>query len=366
MQTDGLLTIGIPAYNGGQNLPGLLASIGQLGLPENAYEILIVDNASTDDTEQVVEQLKISYSNMVFYKNKTNIGRIENWNRVLRLARGEFLILMNVNDRFLHFNLLKYVNYLKNHPEIPLVMSDVLFEGYQYPNWKEEGVINLNAYIRKAFLNINYLEFHALGVLQQHIFRTRVIREHRLKFDPVIPRTTDRVFIAQVIKKGGGLFLYTAQPVVSWRLNAGRYHHQVHAGSAGFNFDELWGNEYRANTQVARIAGIPYTNMLQSQLVLASFMMLAQKVRKMKAVLLHRPITDTGMEISTAHLYYRHLKQMAVQRKIRAPYWLINMLTLRRAAMWFLKPANSRKKNRTIKDITVPEYSSTLIAPNYV
>src|SRR4051812_24783658 len=105
----GLLTIGIPTYNGGANLRGLFKSIKNLGLNKDEYEILLVDNCSRDDTDIVVEQLQIQYPNLRYYKNLVNIGRIENWNKVIELTQGDYLIIMNVNDRFLNFDVKKQI-----------------------------------------------------------------------------------------------------------------------------------------------------------------------------------------------------------------------------------------------------------------
>ena len=66
----GYLTIGIPTYNGAFNFKDLIESIQLLGLKQEEYEILIVDNASTDDTVQVVEELQKNLPNLRFYQNQ--------------------------------------------------------------------------------------------------------------------------------------------------------------------------------------------------------------------------------------------------------------------------------------------------------
>src|SRR5438128_1505928 len=91
-----LLTIGIPTYNGGENLLELFDSIKLLGLSSDEYEILVVDNSSEDDTEAIINKLKPHYSNLRYHKNGNNIGRIENWNKVIELTQGDYLIIMNI------------------------------------------------------------------------------------------------------------------------------------------------------------------------------------------------------------------------------------------------------------------------------
>src|SRR4051812_41318855 len=105
----GLLTIGIPPYNGAANLGELFKSIRYLGLTDNEYEILVVDNASTDNTNDVIAELKLLYPNLRYHQNISNIGRVENWDKVVELSKGEYLIIMNINDRFMPVNLSRHI-----------------------------------------------------------------------------------------------------------------------------------------------------------------------------------------------------------------------------------------------------------------
>jgi GT2 family glycosyltransferase len=160
--TNGLLNIGIQTFNGGFNFEELFFSIKNLGLEEYEYEILVVDNASTDDTPALLENLKERYSNLRYYLNDKNIGRTENWDKVVRLAKGEYLILMNVNDRFLSFDVRKYIRYLDRNTNISMLLADINIvypeSAHLFPNFKECGVINLSDYLVKTFLDPKYME----------------------------------------------------------------------------------------------------------------------------------------------------------------------------------------------------------------
>jgi glycosyltransferase involved in cell wall biosynthesis len=317
--------------------------------------LLIVDNCSTDDTAEVARQLQSQYPNIRYHRNNSNIGRVENWDRVIELARGQYLIIMNINDRFMPVNLTKHISYLENHPEIALVLTDMQFADHVYPNWAEEGVIDMNSYLEKTFLDTEYLEFHSLGVLHQHILRTADIINHRIKFNPEIPRTTDRVFIGEVVKAGGGKFYYSKDVMVSWHLNNGRYHFSVHNNPANFNFNQLWLNEYVANVQLAQISNIPYKKVLQSQLVLARFYMQVKWLRNVKNKLLNCHTVTNGMEIPTASAFYAYLKTMAELNEVTINYISISRKSLARALNWYLRSVGlARKNKRTLQGIIQP------------
>jgi len=348
----GLLTIGIPTYNGGFNLPDMFSSIQKLGLNETEYQILVVDNCSDDNTDIIIQQYKAKIPNLKYYKNSENIGRIENWNKVIDLAEGDYLIIMNVNDRFIDFEAPKYIRYLDNNPQIPMILTDIQFEDHMYPNWIEYGLVNLEEYLKKTFLDPDYLEFHSIGLLHQHIFRTKVIMDNNIRFDVKIPRTTDRVFAGEVVKTGGGIFYYMNKSMVSWHLNKNRYHYNVHSNHKSFNFSELWMNEYEANVQLAEIGNISYKEVLQSQLILAGFFMHIKKLRALKNKILRSKTPTKGMEIPTAAIYYAYVKTMAESNKVSINYSYVKATALWRVIRWYLRSLHLyKKKERLLGDI---------------
>jgi glycosyltransferase involved in cell wall biosynthesis len=349
------LTIAIPTYNGGGNFSSLFESIENLGLKRDEFEILIVDNCSDDNTESIVMELMQVYTNLRYYKNTHNIGRIENWNKAIELSKGEFLILMNVNDVFLKFDMGKYLQYLKCHDEVSMVLADMKFEKVIYPNWKECGVFNLDDYIRKTFLDINYLEFHSVGVLHQHIFRTADIVKYKIRFNPKLPRTTDRVFVAQLVEAGGGKCYYTNTPMVSWRLNSNRYHYNVHINKNTFNFEELWINEYEANLELAKTAQIPLKEFLVSQLTLASSYTYKHRLAELRDGLLNNEVPRSGMEFPTAGIYYEYLSTVARLNGIRLNHIAIGFNGLSIVLKEFFRYHKIISlKERSIKDIVLP------------
>ncbi|MGI4750775.1 MAG: glycosyltransferase family 2 protein [Janthinobacterium lividum] len=305
------LTIGIPAFNGAFNFKDLMQSISLLGLGQHEYEILVVDNASDDNTIEVIKTLSQDIPNLRFYRNETNIGRIQNWNKVIDEAKGDYLILMNANDRFVEFDVKPWINYLDENPEMSLVMSDIInvhpLVTYSYPDWKESGVFKFGAYIKESFLNPDILEFYTLGVLHQHIFRLGTIKKHNIKFDDLIPRTTDRVFVAEVITKGNSKFYYTGKPMVKWVSNENRYHFAAQQNLKNFDFNALWLNEYKANLALTTLAGISLKDFLKSQAMYAKYLHHAYKI-KQAVDFVKRKTPSAELEEVSALAYYYYIK----------------------------------------------------------
>ena len=82
------VSIGLPVFNGERYLAGALNCLLQQDYED--FELIISDNASTDATESICREYAAKDPRIRYYRNATNIGASPNYNRVFRLARGEF------------------------------------------------------------------------------------------------------------------------------------------------------------------------------------------------------------------------------------------------------------------------------------
>lgn len=83
-----LLSIGLPVYNGGRFLRGALTSILQQSFSD--FELIISDNASTDDTPTICAEFARYDGRIRYSRNETNIGLARNHNRTFLLSRGRY------------------------------------------------------------------------------------------------------------------------------------------------------------------------------------------------------------------------------------------------------------------------------------
>jgi len=101
-QTDGknmkepILSICIPTFNRYKNLAHTLESIVTADSFGDEVEVVISDNASTDDTAKVAQDYASRYPNIHYFKNKENV-RDSNFTLALDRGTGEYKQLMNDN-----------------------------------------------------------------------------------------------------------------------------------------------------------------------------------------------------------------------------------------------------------------------------
>jgi glycosyltransferase involved in cell wall biosynthesis len=89
------VSICIPVYNSSKLCIQAIESA--LNQKFEDYEVIIVDDASTDDTAEVVRQYEGRSRVRVFY-NEVNTGMTGNWNKCLQLAKGKYISFVHHDD----------------------------------------------------------------------------------------------------------------------------------------------------------------------------------------------------------------------------------------------------------------------------
>jgi glycosyltransferase involved in cell wall biosynthesis len=115
------VSILIPTYNYAHYLDETIQSA--LNQTYTDFELLIVDNHSTDNTEQLVEKY-LGDPRVSYHKNSKNLGVVGNFNRCLELANGEYIKLLCADDKFHPQLLEKYVPVMEQYPNVSLVTCD--------------------------------------------------------------------------------------------------------------------------------------------------------------------------------------------------------------------------------------------------
>jgi len=83
------VSVCIPTYNGAKYLQACLESALNQTLDD--IEIVVVDDASTDDTVAIVEHFIASDHRVRLFHNEANLGLVQNWNQSIKNARGSWI-----------------------------------------------------------------------------------------------------------------------------------------------------------------------------------------------------------------------------------------------------------------------------------
>lgn len=115
------VSVCVPTYNRAAYLAQSLESILRQTFTD--FELIVVDNASTDETPAAVAGF--ADARLRYYRNATNIGQISNINRAMALASGEYISICHDDDLYAPDILRREVQVMSDHPGVVLVHTAV-------------------------------------------------------------------------------------------------------------------------------------------------------------------------------------------------------------------------------------------------
>ncbi|HKB91520.1 MAG TPA: glycosyltransferase family 2 protein [Opitutaceae bacterium] len=115
----------VPTYNYGRYLPQTLNSI--LAQEDVDFELLVSDDASTDNSAEIIRSYARRDKRIRFKLHEKNLGMVENWNWCLKEARGEYIKYVFGDDALTSRQSLgRFVYLLDLHPEATIATSSRL------------------------------------------------------------------------------------------------------------------------------------------------------------------------------------------------------------------------------------------------
>jgi len=124
MDTRPRVSLGLPVFNGEAFLNQSLNSIVKQTFVD--FELIVSDNASTDNTQEICERFAASDPRIRYYRQKTNIGARRNYNFVFEKSRGEYFKWCAHDDVVAPTFLEECVSILDRNPTIVLCNTTFL------------------------------------------------------------------------------------------------------------------------------------------------------------------------------------------------------------------------------------------------
>ena len=169
----------IPAFNSAQQLPEALESVFNQTFQD--FEIIVVDDGSTDSTRELLE----GYKNRITYHYQENAGPSNARNTGIHAANGRYLAFLDADDHWLPAKLELQIELIESDPRLGLVFSDAEYFGGEKnmvgSYWKQRGC---------------YEQMIAESRLIQNAFSTL------MKINPIMPSTA--LLKRECFEKAGG------------------------------------------------------------------------------------------------------------------------------------------------------------------
>ena len=118
-----LVSIGLPVYNGSRYLGEAITSV--LAQTEPDFELIVADNASTDDSASIAERYAREDPRIRLVRHPTNIGGHRNFRFTLAEATGEFFKWAAHDDLLAPTFLEETLGEFRQKPDLSLVFCDM-------------------------------------------------------------------------------------------------------------------------------------------------------------------------------------------------------------------------------------------------
>ena len=213
------LTIAIPNFNGGEKLKKAIISCKLIKIPQDEFDILVVDNKSTDNSLEIVDELKKEFPNLRLIKNQDNVGRIQNWNACIKNCNSKYITFLFINDLISkHNNIDQILEILDSDDSISLSLSPVIKKEntteYLKRKYFDNPVKCSSKKISEYSLKRGLFPF---GFIESNIYRVEDIKNAKNYFLDDFPFNADEIFsYSQVVMREYVLFNH--QPQIEWLI----------------------------------------------------------------------------------------------------------------------------------------------------
>ena len=151
---DKKVSVIIPCFNKGKYVTETINSV--LAQTYKNIEIIIVNDGSTDNSSQIINQFITDKSNIKFIDNNENKGVVYSRNSAIDLSEGEYILPLDADDTIEPTYIEKAAKILDENKQIGIVYCKAKYMGTQNEEWK------LPEYTQNTFLYKNCIFCSAL------------------------------------------------------------------------------------------------------------------------------------------------------------------------------------------------------------
>jgi glycosyltransferase involved in cell wall biosynthesis len=218
-----LLTIAIPTYNGSQFLEETLRSACSQSLQNPGTSVLVLDNASTDDTAEILDGLKNQGLGFTAVRNDYNLDVGRNFEKAVFLATGQYVWLLADDDVLVPGAVLRMMKILTNErPDVVVVNFQYVDEGLtpitDHPHsLRQLRVMSETSHHETIFSGeeaFSKIGFEYIGLVSSNCFRRDSFLDHSGVAE--IPEGFDFMYVVPAIMLSG-LTAFVSKPLVLFR-----------------------------------------------------------------------------------------------------------------------------------------------------
>lgn len=232
------ISVCIPVYNGGGFIGEAITSV--IGQTFTDFELLVVDNASTDDTVEIVRQFDDPRIRLI--EEKEHLPAVGNWNRATAMCSGRYLKLLCADDALAPTCLERQFAALESHPQACLAagLRDIVDENGT-SLIRARGLAGMNGFVPGHDVIALSVRrgTNVLGEPASVLMRAQTVRAAGL-WSGDLPYMIDLEFYFRLLQYGGVFAIQ--EPLAKFRVHASSWSASVgrHQASQSIQLFRRW------------------------------------------------------------------------------------------------------------------------------
>ncbi len=219
-----MLSIVIPVYNEGRTVENILNKVRDVQLINGiAKELIIVNDASTDDTSEVIEEYRAKHAdlNIHFFSHEKNKGKGAALHTGIKAANGDYIV---IQDADLEYDPEEYNDLLR-----PIIngFADVVYGSRFKGNnphrilffWHSIGNAVLT-FMSNMFTNLNLTDMETCyKMFRREHLQSLNLKERRFGFEPEVTAKISRIPEIRIYEVGISYYgrSYAEGKKINWR-----------------------------------------------------------------------------------------------------------------------------------------------------
>lgn len=227
-----VVSVVMPTYNRADLVQRAIRSV--LSQTFEDFELIIVDDGSTDDTANVLQKFARLDKRIRLLKNDTNKGISYSRNKGQQAARGQYIFILDSDDQALPLTLERLINVMEKNPQL-----DAVSGGFYYEDTPDAIEQSLKTPAQNFSINLNPSQMRLCMLFTccmrntGAMIRASFVKKNRIRYDTHLMAAEDYDYWKQMLLNGGNL-ANVAEPLSIIRFhstNAPRYYQEMENAS---------------------------------------------------------------------------------------------------------------------------------------
>lgn len=182
------VTIGVPVYNSSKLIRNALNSFVKQTMNKNDFEVICVDDCSTDNSIEIIEEYKDKLNLRIIKLDKNSGGPGQPRNKIIQEVESEFIFFVDSDDYISNNALLNSYNFAKENSSDIVLMKIKGVNGRRVSQsmFKETNT-NIDLYTSRLMFTLNPLK----------LFKTQLLKDNNIFFPEDVRAAEDQVFMIQ-------------------------------------------------------------------------------------------------------------------------------------------------------------------------